>query len=67
MAYYFKPLEYNPYQYDNPTVARPRYDPSEGVWSGSMTGPQWDEQQQNLQRSQFQDYSGQQFQSYLML
>jgi hypothetical protein len=64
MAYYFKPLEYNPYQYEQ-GVARPVYDSSNSAWQGGggLTGPQWDEAQQNLQQSQFQDYSGQQFQS----
>ena len=63
MAYYFKPLEYNPYQYEQEGGERPTYRPEEGNWGGGQTGPQWDESQQNLRQGQFQDYSGQQFQS----
>ena len=62
MAYYFKPLEYNPFQYEQ-GGERPTYRPEEGNWGGGQTGPQWDESQQNLRQGQFQDYSGQQFQS----
>ena len=67
MAYYFKPLEYNPYQYES-TGARPVYDAAESIWRGvgsstGMTGPEWDEAEQNRQRAQFEGYAGDQFQS----
>ena len=57
---------YNPYEYEA-GVGRPFYDSNEGEWltpthgQSSQTGPQWDIAEANRQRSQFQDYSGEQF------
>ena len=57
---------YNPYEYEA-GVGRPFYDSNEGEWltpthgQSSQTGPQWDIAEANRQRSQFQDYAGEQF------
>ena len=54
---------YTPYEYQSAIGPRPRFDDYEGQWSTNETGPQWDIRKTEDQRSQFQDYAGQQFKS----
>ena len=55
MAYNFRPLAYNPYQYESTGEVRPTIDDYTGTWvqgpqyRQSISGPAWDEAQQNLQ------------------
>ena len=52
---------YTPYEYQSAIGSRPRFDDYEGQWSTNETGPQWDLRKTEDQRSQFQDYAGDQF------
>ena len=52
---------YTPYEYQSAIGPRPRFDDYEGQWSTNETGPQWDIRKTEDQRSQFQDYAGEQF------
>ena len=54
---------YNPYEYKSTVGQRPVWYPEYSAWNSKtgQTGPQWDMQFEKDQRSQFQDYAGQQF------
>ena len=68
MPFNFTPLEHNPYGYSSTVGSRPVYDMYEGRYKNNAgytvgTPEQWDVRSAGDQRSQFQNYSGNQFQS----
>jgi len=70
MPYNFTPLEYNPYGYSSTVGSKPVYDASAGryevdgrFYPHNQDPAQWDARSASDQHSQFQNYSGNQFQS----